>query len=203
MRRHRLVATLALAALAVAGTATHARAQLLQIRPKIGAFSPLTDLGQWDGNVHNLQGSFAIGLAAEMKLPILPRLRVGFDYATNSKLSVKNGLGPAGSGGTTMLALTGDLVFRKNTGIVRPYALVGAGIKRYNISESQLTSPTVVLDRSQSDFTGHLGAGLDFSLGLVGIGLEASDYISRFNVNGQNKLQHDLFVMAGVNLGLF
>lgn len=203
MSYQRILGPAVLLAAGLAGLAAPAHAQLLEIRPKVGAFAPASDLGSWDGNVQHLQGSLALGLAAELKLPVLPRLRVGFDYATNTKVSVKGGIGQPGSGGVTMLALTGDLVFRKSTGLLQPYLLVGGGIKRYNVSQSQLTNTKTYLDNNQSDPTGQVGLGLDFSLGPLGLSVEASDYISRFDVNGVNKLQHDIFTMLGVKLALF
>jgi hypothetical protein len=201
MVAHKIAALLAAAALLPAKPAA---AQLVQIEPKIGAFAPLSSLGFWNGDLRSLQGSFAIGLAAEVKPPVLPRIRVGFDYATTNKISAQNGVGGPGSAGPSLLALTGDFVFSPSEGRVRPYALIGAGIKRYNYSVSKVSDITTrgILDANQSDFTGHLGVGVDVGVGASGLRLELSDYVSHFDVNGTSRLQHDLFVMLGLRVDL-
>lgn len=183
-------------------------AQTISLLPKVGGFAPLSDLQDANGGTQGLKGSLAIGLAAEMKLPVLPRLRVGFDYATNSELS-DSGIGATGSApNATLLAVTGDLVLRPlSAGPIRPYGLLGAGIKHYDISTDELTDPDLqaIFDQNRSSFTGHLGAGLDISLGLLGVTVEASDYISRFDPGaaGNSKWQNDIFAMVGMRLGLF
>lgn len=201
MALRKIAALLAAAALAPAAPAA---AQLVQIEPKIGAFAPLSDLGYWNGDLRSLRGSFAIGLAASVKPPVLPRVRLGFDYATTNKISAANGVGAPGTAGPSLLALTGDFVFIPQDGRVRPYALIGAGIKRYSYSVSKISDITTrdILDANQSDFTGHLGIGVDVGVGASGVRLELSDYVSHFDVNGTSRLQHDLFIMLGLRVDL-
>ncbi len=196
------------AAAALVLMAAPVSAQTISLLPKVGGFAPLSDLQDANGGVQELKGSLAIGLAAELKLPVLPRLRVGFDYATNSELS-DSGIGATGTApNATLLAVTGDLVLRPlNAGPIRPYGLLGAGVKHYDISTDELTDPDLqaIFDHNQSNFTGHLGAGLDVGLGVLGVTVEASDYISRFDPGdaGDSKWQNDIFAMVGMRLGLF
>ncbi|MGH7481582.1 MAG: hypothetical protein ACRELV_05460 [Longimicrobiales bacterium] len=205
MRLHHLVLTTAALALAAAPAAAQGGLALI---PKIGAFAPLSDLGEAEGSVQELEGSLAVGLAAEVGLPVLPfDLRAGFDYATDTKVS-SEGLGEEGSADeVTLLALTADAVFRRDTGgLLQPYLLLGGGIKRYDISreEVQAGDPDVILDEDESDVTGHLGLGLGLGLGLLTVTAEISDYISQFEgTDGESELQNDLYLMVGARVGLF
>jgi len=74
---------------------------------------------------------------------------------------------------------------------VRPYLLVGAGVKRYD------------LDGSESDFTGHVGGGVDVKFGPIGVVAEISDFISQFESAGEKKLQNDIFARVGFRVGMF
>ncbi len=202
----RLGRTLAALAAVTALTAAPAAAQTLQILPKVGAFSPLSDLGDFNNGTQELKGSLAVGLAAEVKLGVLPRLRVGFDYASDTEVSAKNGIGDRGSAGPTMLALAADIVLPASGAPLSPYLLLGGGIKRYNFTRDDFSDPSIgsVFDANQSDPTGHVGAGLTLGLGAFGLNLEASDYISQFDApGGESKLQHDLFATLGLRVSLF
>ena len=201
MRTARFAGALAAVSLA---TASPASAQLFQLVPKIGAFTPLSDLGEFSGSTRELQGSLALGLAAELKLPILPRLRAGFDSATDTKISVAEGVGEPGSGGTTLLAFTGDIVLRGGgLGPVAPYLLLGGGVKRYNFSEGDFSTISFgsVTDPDRSDLAAHIGGGLDFGVAGIGLRIEATDYISRFEAPDGKRTQHDLFAMLGLSVG--
>lgn len=200
--RTALLTITTLAALAAGAAPADAQVALI---PKVGAFSPSGDLGDFDGNTQELEGSFAVGLAAEFGLPVLPfDIRAGFDYATDTKVT-REGLGDAGSApNATLLALTADAVIRGGSGILQPYFLFGGGIKRYDISEDELRSGNqdVILDEDQSDFAGHVGAGLALGLGIVSVTFEVSDYISQFEAaDGNSELQNDLFFMLGARIG--
>lgn len=82
-----------------------------------------------------------------------------------------------------------------------PYAAAGAGAKRYSgVSEATLAP------FSTSDFTGSLGAGVLIDPGWVArIRLEARDFVSRFTPEdgSSTKIQHDIFVTAGLAVGIF
>ncbi len=202
----KLLLTLAAGAAPLLAAHAPAAAQTLELRPRIGAFVPASDLGSVNGDLRKLDGSLALGLSAEFKLPVLPRLRVGFDYATDTKVSFSDGVGSAGSGGVTLLASTVDLVLRPAPILFfSPYALVGAGLKRYNIDKQTLTSFDLqqIFDRNQSDFAAHLGLGADFRVGPLALTAELSDYISSFRADSGTRLQHDLFGMAGLSVIVF
>lgn len=195
--------------LSLTGT-TGARAQVpgidLVVIPKIGAFVPLNDLG--DGTLFGetidvkANSDLAIGLGVELDLPVSPiNLRGNVDYVPSTDISV-NGTTVGDDFEADILALVGDIVYRPLPRLVvtQPYFLAGAGIKRYDLSgDGDL--PDGFAD-STTDFTLHVGAGVDVGLGPIRILGEVSDYISWFELD-DSKMQNDLFVMAGVAVGLF
>lgn len=199
--------------LAVLCTATGAKAQApgidLQLIPKIGAYLPANDLGEVPGVVEEIvaetKASLAVGLAAELDFPLSPwNVRANLDYATGSELSFEEGLQER-EADATILALVGDLVFRPlpRVVVVQPYLLGGAGIKRYDFDTDDLGGSLGNLFDDQSDFTVHLGAGLDIGLGPVAFMAELSDYISWFDVDGGNsEMQNDFFGMVGARVGI-
>lgn len=197
-------ATLAIAALAVLAAAPlHAQAPAVDLNlvPKIGYFVPLSDLttarGTFEDVETKLKNSFAIGLAAELDVLLLPvDLRANLEYAMDTGIEDVDG-----SDGT-LLVLTGDLVFRPlPTPFLQPYLIGGAGIKQYDLSFGTLG------DEDSSDLTLHLGAGLDLKFGPLSIMAEASDYISWFEQatssdSSSKRIQNDVFVMIGFRVGL-
>ena len=213
MKRWILVAMLA-------GMAAPAQAQVpgvtLQLVPKVGGYFPmssLTEAGSAFGEAAaELETSLAIGLAAELDLPASPlNLRANFDYATSSRLS-REGVAEGEGAETTVLALTGDLVFRPLPRIVvlQPYLLAGGGIKKYDFETRDLQGGTgEFFSSAESDPTLHVGAGLDLKLGPLALLAEVSDYVSWFKPESaegselDSRIQHDVFAMLGVRVGLF
>ena len=169
----------------------------LELVPRIGVYRPLSDLS----DDVKLGGDLAIGLAAELDLPLLPiGLRANMDYATGAPISFGDA---EREGENTVLTLVGDVVFNLLPRIspLQPYLLAGAGVKRYEFDPG---SGGALFPEDASDFTGHLGAGLNLRLGPAGVLIEVSDYISSFDDgSGDSKLQNDLFATAGFRIGLF
>lgn len=190
-------------------SATSAQAQApgidLVVIPKIGAFVPLNDLGDFPLSGQTIEVSansdLAIGLGLELELPLTPiNLRGNVDYVPSTDISVSGVT--VGDVEADILALVADAVFRPLPRLVvtQPYLLAGAGIKRYDFSGDD---GTLQMSGSTSDFTLHVGAGLDVGLGPIRILGEVSDYISWFELAGDSNMQNDLFAMAGVRVGLF
>jgi hypothetical protein len=114
------------------------------------------------------------------------------------------------TGEQTMLVLAADLVLRpmRRLIIVQPYLLAGAGVKRYDFSFSEPDGETSIEEafpESQTDFTIHAGLGLDLGIGPIALVAEMSDYVSWYDAEGaeEGELQNDLFLMAGLRVGLF
>ncbi|HLU24112.1 MAG TPA: hypothetical protein VKZ58_00200 [Longimicrobiales bacterium] len=185
----------------------------LQIMPKAGVYIPGNDLATIRDGAEEIrakmEGDFAIGLAIELARAGAPvGLRGNFDYITGTTIT-EDGVDRSDKSGTTMLALTGDLVLRPIPRLLflQPYLLGGAGIKRYEFDRESLSGPIRdAFPADRTDFAVHLGAGFEIGFGALAITAEVSDYISRFKAEGENrdnKLQNDVFAMVGVRIGLF
>lgn len=213
---------LAAALVALAAGAKDLNAQLpgpnLQLTPKIGAYVPVNELAVVSNavagnNPAELGGSLAIGLALELDLPLFPiDLRANLDYATDTRLSVGDDAGDPQEAAATLLALSGDLVFRPVPAIapLQPYLLAGAGIKRYDFDEEDLEEGQIEdIFADKSNFAFHVGAGLNVRLlPSVSLLVEVTDYISRYKpesaaAGDDSKLQNDIFGMVGLRVGLF
>lgn len=190
----------------------------LELIPKVGFYTPAADLATASDAlgeiVDDRGGSLAVGLALDFSAPLAPvSFRVGFDYVTSSEFTYADTTGAGGleaSGEQTMLALAGDIVLRPLPRLVvlQPYLLAGAGVKRYDFSFTESAGDTdidEVFPESQTDFTLHAGVGLDLGLGPIALVAELSDYISWYEAEGaeDSEMQNDIFVMAGIRVGLF
>lgn len=177
--------------------ATPAAAQVpglnVVVAPRIGVYAPLGSLMETGTSEIKIKGGLGLGLSVELDLPLSPvNVRANFDGALGRDVE-EDGVK---IGDVDIVNLTGDLVLRPFPRVVaQPYLLAGAGIKRYS-------SGFGAGDDSSSDFTGHVGAGIDAKLGPLGLLVEVSDYISSFKPNGDSKLQNDVFIMAGLRIGL-
>lgn len=189
--------------------AVPARAQApgvdIRLNPRIGLYTPLTDLTDASSTIEaaKLDNSLAIGLGIEFDFAMLPvGLRANLDYATSSSVNFENS-SINDTNETTLLALTGDLIFRPLPRVVvlQPYLFAGGGIKKYDFSWDAASVETIEND---SDPTIHLGGGLDFGLGPLALNAELGDYMSWFKpADGEDStMQHDLFVTVGFSIGL-
>ena len=195
---------------ALAAVAVPAQAQI-SVVPKIGFYSPAADLEaarEAAGEIVDERGgSLALGLAAELGM-----FRVGFDYVTASEFTWADTTGAdvEASGEQTMLALTGDVILRPipRILILEPYLLAGAGVKRYDFSFEDASGDTEIEEafpESATDFTVHAGLGVDVDVGPIALVVELSDYVSWYEAEGADgsEMQNDLFIMAGVRVGIF
>jgi hypothetical protein len=175
----------------------------LSLYPRVGSYRPAGALAEQSGSEARLQPGRAVGLSAELQLPLLPlHLRGNVDYVLNTNGEVNE---QVYNSDNSILILSADLVYRLLPSIVpvQPYLLAGAGVKKYDFDNSFATALFSFPDRN--DFTVHLGAGLGFKLGPIGVLGEVGDYVSRFETQetGDRKLQNDLFAMVGVRVSLF
>lgn len=201
----------ALAALLVAVAPATGQVQLV---PKVGFYTPAADLeaaAAATGEIaEDRGGSLAVGLAVELGARLSPlSFRAGFDYVTGSEFTYEDDASVESTGEQTMLALAADVVLRPipRLLIVQPYLLAGAGVKRYDFSfrEDATADAEAAFPDDETDFTVHAGVGLDLGLGPIAVLVEASDYVSWYEAPGADgsDMQHDIFVMAGVRVGLF
>lgn len=177
----------------------------IRLNPRIGVYTPLTDLGeiQVNGTTVNpeMAGSLALGLGLELDLRLPVNVRLNLDYATGSEIR-STGVGvDFAPFETTLLAVVGDLVWRPlPRGVLwQPYLFGGGGLKQYDVTDA-----TVATFEAESDPTIHIGGGLEFGLGPFGLNAEVGDYISWYELqeNTDSEMQHDIFVTVGFSIGI-
>ena len=211
----RLLVALALCAFGATPVAAQVPGISLELVPKVGFYFPAADLeaaATAAGEVvDDRGGSLALGLGLDFG-PGPLSFRAGFDYVTGSEFSYADTTGAnlEATGEQTMLAVAAGVVLRPlpRLVIVQPYLLAGAGVKRYDFEFSDVDTGSdveEVFPDSQTDFTLHAGIGLDVGLGPIALVAEASDYVSWFEPEGGDgsDMQHDIFLMAGIRVGLF
>lgn len=198
--------------LAMLGAASGARAQGLSIQfvPRLGAFVPTRALSDFHGQFSSFEATIAPGLAAgaalELAVPGAPvTFRGTLDYVAGTQLAAK-GL-TADTTTLSLLAVGGDVVVRPFGGeAARPYFLVGAGVKHYHLVPGSLVrSIRGAFTDDRTDNAAHFGVGVDVRLGALTTLVELTDWVSRFGVpaTGRQRVQHDVFVMGGLRVGLF
>lgn len=205
----RVITTAIAAALVAVAAPVQAQAPAIDLvlNPRIGLYSPLSELGESrDAAVNELTGSLALGLGAELRLAALPfGIRANLDYATGSEIS-RDGVTEEGSE-TTVLAVVGDVVFRPlpKLVLVQPYLFAGGGLKQYDFEYRSFGDLPLDSFEDESDPTVHVGAGLDVGVGPLALNAEVSDYISWWDValSDETETQHDLFLSVGFAIGLF
>jgi hypothetical protein len=169
----------------------------LHIGARAGYFTPLGIVGEDASDRESkISQGLAFGASIELDLPASPiNLRANVDATFGRSVEVE-GLEVPGTE-VDLIVLTADLVFRPVPRLVlaQPYLLLGAGIKKYSTDGAFEDDP---------DFTGHLGAGADLSLGVVSLMVEVSDYISSLQPvdGGDSRLQNDVFMMVGFRIGI-
>lgn len=184
------------AALALAlPTAAHAQG----IAVLGGAYIPASSFADLKGEAETVrmerEGAFALGLNLE-----LGSLRGTLRYATEATLD-EEGVegGSSGIESGTLLAASADFVLRPLPRVVglQPYVLGGVGLKRMGYSYAD-DGASDLFPESERELAAHWGLGVDFSLGGIGLVVEADDFVTWDDGFGA----HDAFIMAGVRLGI-
>lgn len=206
----RRLAAAALVAAAAWGPAPEARAQAIDLIPQVGFLVPLTELGtagDESGATFRLgkrDPSLAFGLAAEVGAVFPIGVRGGLLYATSSEVPIEGGGCTDCAARLTTMVAGAAVVARPALGapFVRPYVLGGVAWRRHGFRDADLReagADGAVGDRTAGAW--QVGLGLELSLGLTGVLVEATDLISRFrHEGGDGKLQHELFVLVGLRL---
>jgi hypothetical protein len=168
------------------------------------------------------------GLTAELGLPVRAlSLRGGLMYVS-SGLDARRfaGFESCGSdcdeavyssesiaGGRVFIAVA-DVVLRgPRIGPVQPYLLGGAGFKRYDFAQGELSGGYAAeYARDVTQRTSHVGLGTDVRIGSHSLVLEVSDYVGGFRSatdpaqGGTTALggrgQHDISFTAGFQFGI-
>jgi hypothetical protein len=197
MKKHWFVLTAMLV-----GLGTPAYAQLpginLNLGARAGVFMPLSSLSETPAGDLKLKQGLGVGASLELDIPFSPiNVRANVEAALGAKMELNDV--EIEDTEVDVMAFTGDLVFRPlpRIVVVQPYLLAGAGIKKYSFDGGATAG-------DRSNFTGHLGAGVDLKVGPIALLVEANDYISSFKNEGtdESKLQNDVFVAVGFRIGM-
>lgn len=181
----------------------------LRLSAGLGVYAPLSDLGAIQGpsglvDFGKKDGTLAYALNIDLgRADRVVGFRFSVAYAGRSDVPI------SGVGCTTCqlrssaLATSADLVIRPLSGmpLIRPYGLVGAGGKIYDFETGTVTAQLV---KNQAQFVGHFGIGASlFPDGALGLFAELSDFVGGFKFSdGDGDLQHDLFFVVGLTLGM-
>jgi opacity protein-like surface antigen len=189
-------------AVALALAPGRAHAQGLRFSPWIGMYAPTRDFGRVQAvEFGKKKSTLSFGGDLDIGSSTLLGLRLGGAYATNSDVPF-DGVGCTNcTARSNLLTMTGALVVRPlPLPGIRPYALAGAGIKYYNFNSSG-SGVNALLD-DQNKFTFLFGGGVLIGPdNPIGLSLEVSDYISRFDYdNTRSDRQHDLFFKVALSL---
>lgn len=203
-----LAVALALALLGLAASVSPAAAQLRLI-PQAGLYAPVTDLGTVSSggdavDVGKRSSSFAWGAGLELGGGDGTGLRVTGLYGTDGEVPVEGvGCDPATCRSrSTVLALSGAVVLRPlpTLVVVRPYLVLGGGLKRYDFEVENGDDVREAFEDG-SKGTAHLGAGLEVNLGGLRGTVEVTDFASGAALEGADGTQHDFFVTVGLVIG--
>jgi hypothetical protein len=205
----RSVLALALLGLIAAPVRAQAPGVDIRLNPRIGLYTPLTNLGEvTDGTATaalELDNSLALGLGLEFDFAALPfGVRANLDYASSSSVNFEDGPDISDTNEVTMLAVVGDVIYRPlpRVVVIQPYFFAGGGLKSYDFQFDNVGDEDFI--DNETDPTFHLGGGVDFGFGPLALNAEISDYISSFEPEGSDdsEMQHDLFVTLGFSIGL-
>lgn len=205
------LATAAALSLASLTAPPDASAQVRLI-PQVGLYVPVSDLGNVGSGseaveIADRESTLGLGLSLEIPAARALSFRVNGVYGTGADVPI-SGIGcPDCSVRSTVALLTGSVVLRPlpELVIVRPYLQAGAGLKRYDFDEDDVSDEGLDAFLSdQNEFTGQLGVGVELNAGFGRLLFEVSDFVSGFDLgddNAEENTQHDFFVTVGLAIG--
>lgn len=208
--RRARVAGLGLSALCLLAAPGPGAAQALDVIPLVGIHAPLNDLGEVrtaTGDPLRLErpeSSLALGAAIEVGLGTGFGIRGDFLLGTSADVPLEGSGCPGCDVDVSTLVLAGSAVIRPLAGIpfVRPYFLLGGGIRRFDLDVDDLREAGFQdPEDEQSRAVVRLGAGIDVDLGLLEALVEVSDFIGDFEPRaGEGELKHGAFLLVGLRL---
>ena len=205
---NRTVSFASLAALSALALAPLPAAAQLRLIPQVGLYTPFSKLPSPSAGADELkkEATLAYGLALELGTPDAVSFRVNALHATDSEVPVGDVGCQDDCARSTVSTLSGTLAIRPipNLILVRPYALLGGGLKRYDFTKDDLQDEGVSAVLSdQNQLTGHVGLGLELNLGIARVVGELSDMLSKFEntADDTTDLQHDVFFTVGLAIG--
>lgn len=196
-----LVSMVALQAVLAGAVAAQESGARVYVIPKVGVYTSVSTLAEFDGRSFDLDSSPGLGLAVEVSFPGTRfGVRGNVEYATGTEV-LSHGRSLSENNNTVLVA-TADLLYRiRGDAQVRPYVFGGLGVKHYEFEVPSVGG----FDGGVTDFTVRPGLGVEINVGFGAVIAEVSDYISWFKPEdrGSSKMQNDIFGMVGIRIGLF
>lgn len=193
------------AALALLAAAPSLLSAQVRVVPQIGLWAPLSDLPSAGDarEVGERESTVAVGLGIGLGSADGTSFRVTALHGTDIEVPVDE-VGCTECARSSVTALTGTVVLRPvDLVVVRPYVLLGAGLRRLDFEREDLDQEGYdALFSDENDLAGHVGLGAELGLPLFDVTVELSDVVSSFEgPGGESEVQHDLFLMLGLVIG--
>ncbi len=163
------------------------------VSPHVGVVAPQRDIGgaapaegAWFRQLGRVESAPSLGLAGELEWPASPvAVRATALHTAGASargffhcypgLACPSILLPA-EPDVGILAVVADAVWRlRRTGQVRPYGLIGAGVKRYAYTWPDAVALVDAGSHTETSPTVHVGAGVTIDLGRTAFWLELGD----------------------------
>ena len=203
------------------------------ITPRAGLYAPARDIGAvapgegpWYLHLEQADPALTLELSAQARWPgSAVQTRISGLYALPSSVSGQFLCGPGQAcpsvllpvdADVSVLAAVADLVVSPLAGDrVRPYTVLGAGIKRYGFRWGDAPVFMTSGDHRETSFTLHAGAGVEVGVGANHFRVEIADFWSgrgpvvisdpRGSGDGglRRRTQHDIAVSLGWQLVRF
>lgn len=218
------VATL-MACLTTGTLAAQVPGSTVRVTPVVGWYAPTQNLGAVpegdEASILRTEASVMLGASVEAPVAGTPfGVRGQILFAPGSGLSARRfqGFEPCGTNcdravytsdplasGSVLIGVVDAVVRTPRIGSVRPYAVLGGGLRRYDFDRDAL-NPQLAQSLSGDDtrFVAHVGVGFTAPAGPVEIAAEAGDFLGRYTVGDpagetwSDDMQHDF----GITLGL-
>ena len=205
-----MIRVIGFAALASVLLSAQPAAAQLRLIPQVGLYTPFAELPSPSAGADELKkdGSLAYGAAIEFGTPDAVSFRINALHATDSEVPYTDVGCDEDCARSTVSAASATLALRPlpNIVLLRPYLLLGGGVKRYDFTREDLQDEGAeAILNDQNQLTGHLGLGVELNLGLLRVVGEISDLVSQFDTENDlgesDQLQHDVYFMIGLVLG--
>ncbi len=220
---------------ALIGGVADARAQgsvsLLHVTPRLGWIEPIDNLqtvplasGSEGAESMRLENGWAVGVDAEVELPLPLSLRGGMIYSIGRRLGVRQPVGNVSCGPdcyrteyefvpiaeASLLALTVAAVLRgPRITRAQPYLLLGGGVKHMDFDQDGLDGVyATAFANDEVSATLHAGVGTDVWVGGIVLSIEASDLMSTYEGAALTETEstqrrpveiiNDLTIMVGI-----
>lgn len=220
------VATALIASFGPEALAAQVPGSAVRISPVAGWYQPTQNLGSvaeaGADNILSTESSVMLGVTVEAPVPGSSiGLRGQILFAPTSGLSTRRftGFEPCGTSceratythdpltsGSVLLGVVDAVVRGPRVAMIRPYAAIGGGLRRYDFERASL-SPAFAeaLTGDATRFVAHVGIGVVAAVGRAEISVEAGDYLGRYTVGdpsgeSTDSMQHDFGITAGIRL---